>query len=88
MPAGPVFRYGTGGFVKDMGDGMETFKVNGVFGTDFDCMNEQFATKGLSVFVISLPIRRMNIRFSRMTLTICIGLKRCSSRRTQSRTVS
>jgi ATP-dependent Lon protease len=28
MPAGPVFRYGTGGFVKDMGDGMETFKVS------------------------------------------------------------
>ncbi|MER2024097.1 MAG: AraC family transcriptional regulator [Eubacteriales bacterium] len=28
MPAGPVFRYGTGGFVKDMGDGMEIFKVS------------------------------------------------------------
>ena len=32
---------------------METFKVNGVFGTDFDCMDSQWAVKGLAYYMIS-----------------------------------
>ena len=42
---------------------LETFKVNGVFGTDFDCMDSQWAVKGLVYYMLSkahLNIDRLN----------------------------
>jgi len=40
-------------FARLMFKDLETYKVNGVFGTDFDCMDSQWAVKGLVYYMLS-----------------------------------
>lgn len=40
-------------YARQLFEDMETFKVNNVIGTDFDCVNAQFANKGLVFYMIS-----------------------------------
>ena len=44
-------------YARQMFEELELFKVNNVIGTDFDCVNGQFATKGLIFYVMTVALR-------------------------------
>lgn len=44
-------------YARQMFEELELFKVNNVIGTDFDCVNGQFATKGLIFYVMTVAHR-------------------------------